>query len=47
MKKNKPEVKKPDLKVFGVLEKRWGELPCAHSYEGAVSLAKLPKIPVN
>ena len=35
----------PKPKVFGVLEKRWGELMCAHGHEAAPSLMKLPDFP--
>lgn len=37
--------KKPDLRVYGVVEKRWGQLMCGHGHEGAVSRMKLPDFP--
>lgn len=33
------------LKVLGVLEKRWGQLMCGHGHEGSTSLVKLPGFP--
>lgn len=38
-------VKNLDLRVMGVLEKRWGQLMCGHGYEGMVSFFKLPDFP--
>lgn len=37
--------KKPDLRVLGIVEKRWGKLMCGHGHEGAVSLMSLPCFP--
>lgn len=34
-----------DLRVLGMVEKRWGKLMCAHGYEGATSLVELPDFP--
>jgi|GEM_PF-3027963 len=33
--------------VFGVLEKRWGKLMCAHGHEGATAMIKLPDFPIK
>jgi hypothetical protein len=33
------------LKVLGVLEKRWGQLMCGHGHEGSASFVKLPNFP--
>jgi len=37
--------KSPCPQIIGTLEKRWGELRCAHSYEGAASVIKIPNFP--
>lgn len=36
---------KPTLRVLGMLEKRWGQLTCAHGGEGVTSLVRLPDFP--
>lgn len=36
-----------DIQVFGLVEKRWGRLMCAHGYEGSIPPITLPDFPID